>query len=173
MVWNIDGNGGHLGRSRSRFPAFPLEDRGDAEGEGERERESERSGGRGRMKRRGACFVGGRGFVDNEMILEIGPRGASCPRDRASYQRRRRSRGVIVASLASVRTRWKLFFSLNIFFFFEEEEEEEEEFKLTNVQEERFNKYKIRKMINYCVMSLLLLTNYAPFFFFFLIEELN
>lgn len=30
------------------------------------------------------------------MILEIGPRGASCPRDRASYQRRRRSRGVIV-----------------------------------------------------------------------------
>ena len=127
MVWNIDGNGGHLGRSRSRFPAFPLEDRGDAEGEGERERESERSGGRGRMKRRGACFVEGRGFVDNEMILEIGPRGASCPRDRASYQRRRRSRGVIVASLASVRTRWKLFFSLNIFFFFEEEEEEEEE----------------------------------------------
>lgn len=114
-----------LGRSPPRFPAFPLDDRGGCwEREREREWASERESERGEGKdetERGLFSWEGVVSAGNEMILEIGPRGASCPRatghlirDVVDLLARTYVCKSCKASLASVRARWKFFF----FFFF-------------------------------------------------------
>lgn len=126
MVWNIDGNGGHFGAVSTPVSRFSI---GWSRGmlrEREREREwaSERESERGEGKdetERGLFSWEGVVSAGNEMILEIGPRGASCPRatghlirDVVDLLARTYVCKSCKASLASVRARWKFFF----FFFF-------------------------------------------------------
>lgn len=108
------------------FPLFHWMIEGDAEREREREREwaSKRESERGEGKdetERGLFSWEGVVSAGNEMILEIGPRGASCPRatghlirDVVDLLARTYVYKSCKASLASVRARWKFFF----FFFF-------------------------------------------------------
>lgn len=85
MVWNIDGNGGHFGAVSTPVSRFSIGwSRGmlrkrERARVSEWERESERGEGKDETER-GLFSWEGVVSAGNEMILEIGPRGASCPR---------------------------------------------------------------------------------------------